>query len=138
MLARLREFLGEAPNYRGWTVDENKTRRLLENNLTNATFFCQIVVQGSETIGGLCSVATEFIINHDTVADDLLLFVANDERERDVAFQLVTSYVEWAKVRKVRRALISDTTGNEDRISKLVAKAGFRELGRIYALDIGV
>lgn len=132
------DFLKESPNYRGLSYDPVKMGRFLSNNTPNQLFCCNLAVDNDgEILAGICAKAELFVFSNDVQIADLILYHRPIHRSVRCIDALIQSYAEWARLRHPDRVLIGATTGIPgESFGKLVNRHGFREIGRVYALDL--
>lgn len=107
----------------------------LRSNLRNSQFFLNLAFDNDEVVGGLCASVYPFIFSYDVIAKDEIFYVIPNKRSLRVATALVAGYVEWAKLRKVKRIQLANSMGgNVEGFSKLATKLGFELVGTIHQM----
>lgn len=129
--------LASSPNYAHMGYSKFKMAKFLQNNLTNSFMFCNLATQDGNILAGLCAKANQFLFSEEVIVEDLLLYHRPEYRAVRCIDGLIKSFVEWAKDRYPKRIFLRQTTNlNNDAFARLVGRHGFREVGRMYAIDL--
>jgi hypothetical protein len=71
------------------------------------------------------------------MAEDHIIFILEEYRTMPVVTALVTRYVEWARLRRVKVAMLRNITGEKvDEFNHLAEKLGFRLIGTCHAMEL--
>lgn len=128
--------LKSSPNYVHMGYEPEKMRSFLRNNTTNSFFFCNLAVQDGAILGGLAALAKQFLFSNEVIVEDLLLHHRPEYRSVRCIDALIESFVTWSKDRYPKRIFMRETTNlPTDAFARLVGRHGFREIGRMYAID---
>jgi len=113
-----------------------KMSDLLHGNLRNLTFFVNVAVKDGQVVGGFCASLSAYIFSHEVMAVDNIFYIHPDHRDTQLATELVESYIEWAKNRKVRQIRLMNVTGlRPETFEKFAQKFGFRYVGSVHLME---
>lgn len=123
--------------YKNISFSRNKIIDRLVGNVNNSLFFCNVATDDNENIiGGLGAVISQYSWSHEAFAFDYLFYVNESDRSLAVATELVVSYIEWAKQRKVREVLFQNIAGYKPELfAKFASKMGFKQIGSISSME---
>lgn len=131
----IKQELPKLPNYKGIEVDEARVRFLLQNNETNATFFCVVLCDSHTIVGGIAAYCAPTLFSFATVAQDTFLYIKPDYRSLSNVRMLIKAYVDWASARGASLISASHTSGfKPDAMRALMLREGFEEVGKLYHL----
>ncbi|MCC7462925.1 MAG: GNAT family N-acetyltransferase [Gammaproteobacteria bacterium] len=89
-----------------------------------------------QVIGALAATVFEHWFSRDRVAQDVGLFVRQDQRGAGAAAALVDRYLAWAQERGAIDAELGVNTGiHPERTGALLQRLGAREVGRLYSWE---
>lgn len=135
LLEKVEDFLKATGSYNDVHYNREKVKAMLGFNLTNTRFFCNVAVEGSEVVGGLCATVGEYTFSKEIYAQDVIFYVEENRRGLRLATDLVEGYVEWAKKRGARECRLANSTGiKPEAYGKLCERFGFLYLGPIYQM----
>lgn len=139
MLDAVGVFLGKSETYKRTHYKRDKLRYMLEQNVRNNRFFCNVGIEDVEgkevVIGGLCAQVHEYTFSKEIYAADHIFYITEDRRGLRLATDLVEGYVEWAKKRGARECRLANSTGYKvEAYGKLCERLGFTNLGPIYQM----
>lgn len=137
MIRRTKEFCEQSPLYSMIQFNAEKMEFILNSNITNSLFHCDVVVNEDDPtntpIGGMGAQLFSFAMSHSLYSDDMFLFVVPEARGYGAADMLVKAYKEWAFSRKVIFARITYTAMvNPEGFAKLMERNNFEVMGQMY------
>ena len=114
--------------------DTAKLRRFLHHIAGNPDHYCAYVVEhDGRLIALLVGQAMEYFFCHESLSDEMLLFVERDQRGSVAALKLVHAYLDWSRGKGVREARVAISTGIDiDRTGDFLERLGFRRVGGVY------
>lgn len=117
---------------------KNKMRDILVGNVKNTQFFCNLAFDDNDkVIGGFCASIMTYIFSHDAIAHDHFFYVEPGKRSMQLATELVASYIEWAKNRKVKEALLRNFAGEKpEMFGHFAERLGFRAIGTYHSMEL--
>ncbi|MCC6536113.1 MAG: GNAT family N-acetyltransferase [Bryobacterales bacterium] len=130
-LGRLMHQEGE---YRFLPFDPNRCAALLERCFASPRQWCALVAETrGEVMGMLVACKTSYLFCAESVANDLVLYVAPQRRGGLAAAGLIRGFADWAARNGVREACLSTSldAGN-DRAERLIERLGFRRVGGVF------
>jgi len=123
--------------YRDMKFSHTKLGDTLRGNVGNTQFFGNLAVEEEKIIGGLVATVVAPMFSYEVIAYDHFFYVVPDKRSLGVATALVAGYIEWAKERKVRRVVLSNSMRrNVDTFARLATRLGFEQDGTIHSMEI--
>lgn len=115
-----------------------KVRYLLQANIYNPGFFCHIVIEDGEVVGGMCGEVVEYPFSYEAYAQDYVTLIAEGHRSVTAITSLVTAYKEWAISRGVREIRWSQSSGYKmDKFKALAKRLGFTQIGACFTMEVG-
>lgn len=139
MIRYLREGL-KTFHYNSILFDEDKVKFLLEGNLTNRGFFCQVVVddETGDICGALCASTSQFMFSREVYAQDHVTYIRPGKGGLNIVTRLVADYVQWAKDRRVRQIRWSQSSGFKiEKFKHLAERLGFEQIGTVFNMEVG-
>lgn len=125
------EALPTLPNYKGMKVNAGRLRYVLTNNTaSNASFWCCVLIDEGEVVGGMAAWASPTIFSFDTVCYDVFLYIKPEYRSLKRTNDLLRGYVAWAKARGASIIKASNTGGID--IAPIMVRLGFVPVGTVY------
>lgn len=119
---------GYENHYKKLDIDKQKMYNLLYSKLSDPDFFCMLVFEDSEIVGGLCAYIAQPIFSSDRIAYDQLFYMQPDFKNLKAVVRLLSKYVEWAKERGAIECRMCSSTGyNQQGFTKLCNRYGFKQ-----------
>jgi hypothetical protein len=128
----------QLPSYQGLTVEPERVRWWLSNNVTNSRFLCVILCDSHNVIqGGVAGLISPSMFNSKVmVSQDLFLFVMPEHRTLRNVSLLIETYKNWAKVHNCELITASQASGYKvDKLDILLRRLGFVQVGHNYHLS---
>lgn len=125
-------------HYKNIDFSGTKVQQILEGNVNNKAFFCNIVEDDGVVAGALCASCVEFMFSREVFAQDHITYIREGHRSLAAITALVRSYVVWAKERRVRQVRWSQSTGFKiEKFAVLAKRLGFEQIGTHFSMEIG-
>lgn len=134
-LYHIEQFLNENRGDESYTnhykdIDFNyeKMHNILTKRINDIDFFCNLIFDGNEIVGGLCAEVAEPIFSSERIAYDQLFYVTPSFHNGKAVIRLFQTYIEWAKRRNVVECRMCSSTGyNQEGFTKLCQHMGFTQ-----------
>jgi GNAT superfamily N-acetyltransferase len=133
----LQEYL-QGTAYAKVPFSAKRLTTLLESNVRNDLFFTMLAVdEESNIVGGITAYLMKYIFSEESYADEMCFFILPGHRSLKLARQMIESYVEWAKRRKVWEVRMSTTSGVQpEEYGKFLEVMGFKNIGQFYGKEL--
>lgn len=137
-LIKLGIALHQESEYRDLSYDVNKRREFGRRALANrAQYGLLMAEKGSEVVGFLVGVVSEFYFSHDLAATAMTFYVKPEHRGSLAAVKLLHGFRRWAANRGVKALYVNVTSGVQmARTDRLMKHVGFKLIGGNYALRL--
>lgn len=123
--------------YKDIKFSRQKLGDLLTGNVRNSQFFLNVVIDDEKIVGGLCATIGTPLFSYEAIAYDHFFYVKPEKRAMGLATELVATYVEWAKERRVRRVTLSNSMGrNVEQFARLASRLRFEHVGSIHSMEL--
>lgn len=110
---------------------------MLKGNINNEDFFCNVITDHGQIIGGMAAEALSFPFSYEAYAIDRVTYVIPQHRSLKAITTLVTAYVKWAKERCVREIRWSQSSGYKvEKFAMLAKRFGFTQIGTNFCMEI--
>lgn len=128
----------QATHYNRYRFDSVKVRQLLLGNLTNLTFFCNVVEGDDGTVeGALAASIMQPMFSHEAVAQDHITYIRPECRSLRAIHQLVNSYIRWARDRGAREVRWEQSSGFKmEKFQVLAKRYGFDQIGTKFSMEL--
>ncbi len=129
----LREF-----HYAGIDFSYRKIKDLLEGNVRNPSFFCDVLVTDDVQIAGaLCASVQEFMFSHEIYTEHHITYIREGYRSLKAITGLVMRYRAWARKRQARQVRWGQSTGYKmDKFAVLARRLGFTQIGTNWSMEL--
>lgn len=129
------------PTYQGIRFDEDKILNLLTGNLTNKSFFCDVVEDDNgELVGGMAATVSQFPFSKEVYTADMVTYIREGHRGNLWAITgLVRAYIKWARTRGAKQIRWSQSTGFKmDKFAVLAKRLKFKQIGTHFMMETGL
>jgi hypothetical protein len=118
----LAAYLPELPQYRTVTVNAERVRFVLTNNLTNeGAFMVRVLCDSNDVIrGAVFATCDSFLLSMDKIARVLFIVFANGWNTPFNTEMLVDVYVKWARLRRAKSIQLLHATALDHHEFKLI------------------
>ena len=132
MVKSTAEFCAVHPFYKTIPFSSEKLTSVLQKNITNTLFFCDVATLNDRIIAGLAAMLTGYAMSETYFSEDIIGYVIPSARGGIAIYRLIDEYVKWSIERRVHDMRISYTGDKEDEFKKLMARHGFVLFGSLY------
>lgn len=123
--------------YKDMKFSRQKLTDILTGNVKNSQFFLNVAIDDEKIVGGLCAIIGTPLFSWEAIAYDHFFYIKPEKRAMGLATELVATYVEWAKERRVRRVTLSNSMGrNVEQFARLASRHGFEQVGSIHSMEL--
>lgn len=122
----------ESPVYRTLNFDWLRMRDLLLRAWAEDSFLLSVAISEGQIIGLFVGFISKTFFGHDTISEDVLVYVLPEHRRTSAAIQLVKSYEQWAKSNGVKKIRAGTTAGiNTEKVVAFYERLGYSGIGKV-------
>lgn len=119
---------GYVNHFKALDFNPKKLQDALNRGLNNPHFFCSLITEDEEIVGGLCATIGAPFYSSDLIAYDEIFYIRPDFTNLKAVFRLVGRYVNWARdTGAVECRLCSSTGFNQHGFTILCKRLGFSQ-----------
>jgi len=121
------------------SIDQKKTRGVIESMLANPAQACILLAQSSdgEIVGLLAGVVMEYFFTQGVMAQDRCFYVQPASRGSSAAVKLLMAFRKWAELRKADELCVNMSVAIDvDRFNKLMTHMGFNYCGSNFSFKL--
>ncbi len=119
--------------YCDFDFDRGKVAAIGAQVLNNPDYFGRVCESETSVIGLMICYVTPYYFGNDLLAQDMILYIDKSRRGSVGAMRMIVEYVEWAKEKGCKEAVLAQTAGiAPDVVAKLYNRVGFELIGQLY------
>jgi hypothetical protein len=115
-------------HYKGLDFDAEKVYKVLDRNVHNKDFFCLLLVQSEEIVGGLAAEIAEPMFSSSRIAFDHFLYIHPDHTNLRAVVRMIKNYICWAEDNNAAECRLCSSIGyNHEGFTKLCKYLKFNQ-----------
>ncbi len=135
IIEKMMTALHKESRYKRFPIKKEKLFAFINNMISSDTSLVMLATEEKGIIGIFIANISSMYFSDSTVASDYYFYVSPKHRKNGVGTELLDSYIEWAKGKKVNDIALSTSTGiSDEAITKLAGKYEMVKVGLSYRM----